>query len=170
MGAGGGYSTELMARAVGPDGKVYGQDYETSAARQGALRGAHEDRCDEERRRAGAAVRRSGARGGARLDLITFFFFYHDTTYMAVDRAAMNKKLFAALKPGGFLIIADHSAKAGRRHFGRQDPASDRGGALERRRGRRFQALAAGRVPAPSGGPARRDRCSARRCRSTSSC
>ena len=47
------------------------------------------------------------------LDLITFFFFYHDTTYMTVDRAAMNKKLFAALKPGGFLIIADHSAKAG---------------------------------------------------------
>ena len=47
------------------------------------------------------------------LDLITFFFFYHDTTYMAVDRAAMNKKLFAALKPGGLLIIADHSAKAG---------------------------------------------------------
>jgi predicted methyltransferase len=47
------------------------------------------------------------------LDLITFFFFYHDTTYMAVDRAAMNKKLFAALKPGGFLIIADHSAKPG---------------------------------------------------------
>ena len=26
MGAGGGYSTELMARAVGPTGKVYGQD------------------------------------------------------------------------------------------------------------------------------------------------
>ena len=26
MGAGGGYSTELMARAVGPGGKVYGQD------------------------------------------------------------------------------------------------------------------------------------------------
>src|ERR1044071_658822 len=26
MGAGGGYSTELMARAVGPAGKVYGQD------------------------------------------------------------------------------------------------------------------------------------------------
>ena len=30
MGAGGGYSTELMARAVGPSGKVYGQDFETS--------------------------------------------------------------------------------------------------------------------------------------------
>jgi predicted methyltransferase len=25
----------------------------------------------------------------------------------------MNKKMFAALKPGGFLIIADHSARTG---------------------------------------------------------
>ena len=47
------------------------------------------------------------------LDLITFLFFYHDTTYMNVDRAAMNRKLFAALKPGGILIIADHSARLG---------------------------------------------------------
>ena len=47
------------------------------------------------------------------LDLITFFFAYHDVTYMPVDRAEMNRKMFAALKPGGFLIIADHSARAG---------------------------------------------------------
>jgi predicted methyltransferase len=47
------------------------------------------------------------------LDLITFFFAYHDVTYMPVDRAVMNKKMLAALKPGGFLVIADHSARAG---------------------------------------------------------
>ena len=47
------------------------------------------------------------------LDLITFLFFYHDTTYMNVDRAEMNRKLYAALRPGGLLIIADHSAKPG---------------------------------------------------------
>ena len=37
----------------------------------------------------------------SRSDVITFLFFYHDTTYMNVDRAEMNRKLFAALKPGG---------------------------------------------------------------------
>jgi len=47
------------------------------------------------------------------IDLITFFFYYHDTTYMPVDRAEMNRKLYAALKPGGMLVIADHSAKPG---------------------------------------------------------
>ena len=35
------------------------------------------------------------------LDLITYYFAYHDTTYMEVDRAKMDKALFAALKPGG---------------------------------------------------------------------
>ena len=47
------------------------------------------------------------------LDLITFFFAYHDVTYMPADRAEMDKRMFAALKPGGFLVIADHSARAG---------------------------------------------------------
>jgi predicted methyltransferase len=47
------------------------------------------------------------------LDLVTFLFFYHDTTYMDVDRAKMNAKLFSALKPGGVLVIADHSAAPG---------------------------------------------------------
>jgi predicted methyltransferase len=47
------------------------------------------------------------------LDAITFLFFYHDTTYMNVDRAKMDRILFAALKPGGTLVIADHAAQAG---------------------------------------------------------
>jgi predicted methyltransferase len=32
---------------------------------------------------------------------------------MNVDRAAMDRKMFAALKPGGYLVLADHSAAAG---------------------------------------------------------
>ncbi|MEA2982025.1 MAG: hypothetical protein QOF09_3848 [Alphaproteobacteria bacterium] len=114
MGAGGGYSTELMARAVGPTGKVYGQD---SAEANARAKERFEARMKTDAMKNVVALARpfddplpaevSG------LDLITFFFFYHDTTYMAVDRAAMNKKLFAALKPGAFLVIADHSAKPG---------------------------------------------------------
>jgi predicted methyltransferase len=113
MGAGGGYSTELMARAAGPGGKVYGQDYETSARAKERF----EARMKIDAMKNVTVLSRpfddpvpADVRN---LDLITYFFFYHDTTYMNVDRAAMNKKLFAALKPGGFLVIADHSAKAG---------------------------------------------------------
>ena len=51
------------------------------------------------------------AAGG--LDLATLMFNYHDLGYMGVDRAAMNRALFAALKPGGMYVIADHSGRPG---------------------------------------------------------
>ena len=114
MGAGGGYSTELMARAVGPGGKVYGQDAADASAR---AKERFEARMKTDAMKNVVALARPFddplPAEVHDLDLITFFFFYHDTTYMAVDRAAMNRKLFAALKPGGFLIVADHSAKPG---------------------------------------------------------
>src|SRR5215467_3380488 len=114
MGAGGGYSTELMARAVAPGGVVYGQN-PTDLPERAKVR------FDVRLQTAAGKNIVSLARPFDDplpadlhdLDLITFFFFYHDTTYMAVDRAAMNRKLHAALKPGGLLIIADHSAKPG---------------------------------------------------------
>jgi predicted methyltransferase len=113
MGAGAGYSTELMARAVGPTGKVYAQDHETNAR----VKEHFEARMKTDAMKNVTALDRPFddpvPEDVKNLDLITFFFFYHDTTYMAVDRAAMDKKLFEALKPGGFLIIADHSAKEG---------------------------------------------------------
>jgi len=114
MGAGGGYSTELIARAVAPGGMVYGQnpadigDKPTAAFAARLQTPAMKD--------AAADVRPFDdpvPPGVHDLDLVTFLFYYHDTTYMTVDRAAMDAKLFAALKPGGYLIVADHSALPG---------------------------------------------------------
>ncbi len=48
-----------------------------------------------------------------KLDLVTIIMNYHDIAYMPVDRAKMDKRLFDALKPGGHLVVLDHSAKAG---------------------------------------------------------
>lgn len=115
MAASAGYSTELLARTVAPSGKVYAQD---SAA---VLERFVKDRFDN---RAKAPAMKNVVHvvrdyddpippDLKNLDMITFFFFYHDITYLPVDRAAMNKKMFAALKPGGYLIISDHSAKPG---------------------------------------------------------
>jgi len=47
------------------------------------------------------------------LDLVTFNFNYHDLAWIGTDRAKMNRALFAALKPGGVYIVADHSGRAG---------------------------------------------------------
>ncbi len=107
MGAGAGYSTELMARSVGSTGKVYAQNPAASEkltarmatpamANVTVLVRPYDDPVPAD------------VRG---LDLITYYFAYHDTTYMDVDRAKMDKALFAALKPGGYLVVADHSAK-----------------------------------------------------------
>jgi predicted methyltransferase len=114
MGAGAGYSTELMARAVGLSGMVYGQN--------------PPDQFEPARQRLDDRLKTPAMKSAAQLlrpfddpvpadvhdlDLITFLFFYHDTTYLDVDRARMNRRLFDALKPGGTLVIADYSARPG---------------------------------------------------------
>ena len=115
MEANAGYSTELLARAVGPSGVVYAQDSADVIER------FVKDKFDL---RAQKPVMKNVVHlvrdfddpipsDVSNLDLITFFFAYHDVSYMEVDRAVMNRILFAALKPGGFLVIADHSAKPG---------------------------------------------------------
>ena len=47
------------------------------------------------------------------LDLVTFNFNYHDTVWMGVDRAKMNRAVFKALKKGGVYVIVDHSGRPG---------------------------------------------------------
>lgn len=113
--SGAGYNTELLARVVGPGGVVYAQDS------QGIIEKIVKGRFD-------ARMKTAPIRNVVRvvrdyedpappdvrdLDLVTFFFFYHDTNNLGVDRAKMNRAIYQALKPGGLLVIADHSAKPG---------------------------------------------------------
>jgi len=114
MGAGGGYSTEMLARAVAPGGVVYSQapaDLFPNARKAYAVRAL-------------TAAMKHAIRlerpfddplppGIGDFDLVTFFFFYHDTVWLEVDRAKMNRRLYEALKPGGILVVADHSARPG---------------------------------------------------------
>jgi predicted methyltransferase len=115
MEAGAGYTTELLARAVGPNGVVYAQDSAEVMERQ--VKDKFDLRAQKPAMKGVIHVIRNYddplPPDVRNFDLITFFFAYHDMTYMQVDRAEMNRKLFAALKPGGYLVIADHSAKTG---------------------------------------------------------
>jgi len=112
--AGRGYNTELLARAVGSTGQVYAQN---SPSMPEAARTAMEERLKKPVMSNVTHVLREFNEPVPPtvrdLDLITFNFNYHDTVYMGVDRARMNRALFDGLKPGGILIIADHSAKPG---------------------------------------------------------
>ncbi|HET7681867.1 MAG TPA: fibrillarin-like rRNA/tRNA 2'-O-methyltransferase [Xanthobacteraceae bacterium] len=107
-----GYSAELLARSVGPSGTVYAVNSQETADR---VKDRFEPRASKVKSL--VPVVRDYADPVPPevndLDLVTIYFSYHDLVHMEVDRAAMNKKVFAALKPGGYYVVADHSAKAG---------------------------------------------------------
>jgi predicted methyltransferase len=83
IGAGGGYSTELMARAVGPTGVVYAQNAEPVNER---AKQTYDNRAKTPAMKNVVQVLRKfddpAPPEAKDLDLITFFFAYHDTTFM----------------------------------------------------------------------------------------
>ena len=113
--AGGGYTAELLARAVGTRGVVFGQNSpfvlqrfaeKPWSARLAKPVMANVVRVDRELDDPLPAE----ATG---LDAVTMVLFYHDAVWQKVDRARMNAAIFRALKPGGVFVVVDHSARAG---------------------------------------------------------
>ena len=107
--AAGGYSSQLLALAVGPAGTVYAQNTQP--------RPALAERLSSNPQANLVAVVRPFEDplppGAPPLDLITIIQSYHDICNLPVDRVKMNQRLFAALKPGGHLVVIDHAARSG---------------------------------------------------------
>jgi len=107
--AGAGYTSELLALAVGPTGTVWAQRETPGAALAKRL-------SDNPQANLIVVIRPFEdpvPDQVPKLDLITLILNYHDITYLSVDRSKMNQRLFAALKSGGHFVVIDHSAKAG---------------------------------------------------------
>lgn len=149
LSAAGGYTTELLARAIGPSGAVYGQSQPRDPSQASAPPSAPEGNSNPTatpgaapataRRPSAVALaerdsklRSNGVPAASivavsrpfadpvppelaaeRIDLVTLMFNYHDLGHLGVDRAAMNRAVFRALKPGGLYVIADHSGRPG---------------------------------------------------------
>jgi predicted methyltransferase len=47
------------------------------------------------------------------VDIVYNVLYYHDLPINKIDTAALNKKIFAALKPGGVFFVIDHNAAPG---------------------------------------------------------
>jgi predicted methyltransferase len=107
--AGGGYTTQLLALAVGSNGTVWAQGTKSRAALEERLASHPQANIVPVIRPFEDPV----PDDATKLDLITIVMNYHDIAYMPVDRTKMNQRLFNALKPGGHLVVLDHSAKPG---------------------------------------------------------
>ena len=115
LGAGGGYTSELLARTVGPTGKVYAQNSQFLLDRF-----AQQPWTERLQKPVMANVVRLDRPFDdpfppdvKDLDAVLIVLFYHDTYWQKVDRAKMNAAVLRVLKPGGVYGIVDHRAKAG---------------------------------------------------------
>jgi len=107
--AGAGYTSQLLALAVGPTGTVWAQREQPGVTLAKRLSDHPQANLLPVLRPFDDPVPEQATK----LDLITLILNYHDISYLPVDRARMNQRLFAALKPGGHFIVIDHAAKAG---------------------------------------------------------
>ncbi|KFE60620.1 class I SAM-dependent methyltransferase [Hyalangium minutum] len=113
--AGAGYTIELLARAVGPTGVVYGENPQLVRERFAEKRWT-----DRLARPVNAKVVRLDRELDdpfppevTDLDAVVSNIIYHDSVWLKADRAKMNAAVFKALKPGGVYVVIDSSAKPG---------------------------------------------------------
>jgi predicted methyltransferase len=124
---GGGYWTELMARAVGPTGQVRLVNNAAYARKimEIAPRFANNRLPNAESQ----TVETSDLKlGRDNFDMIVIFMSYHDLYWVsekegwpAINAAGFLDQLQAALKPSGRLLIVDHAAVAGTKNASAQN-------------------------------------------------
>ena len=106
---GAGYTSQLLALAVGPSGKLWAQTPKPGQAITERMAAHPQANFVLTQRPFDDPVPPEAVP----LDLVTLVLNYHDISYLPVDRDAMNRKIFAALKAGGHYVIVDHSALPG---------------------------------------------------------
>ncbi len=113
--AGGGYTSELLARVVGETGDVWAVNPRVILDKFAAK--PWSERLAKPIMKQVHGVERDldapFPPEAHDLDAVVMVLFYHDAVWMKVDRAKMNKAVFDALKPGGVYGIVDHAARAG---------------------------------------------------------
>ena len=118
LSAGGGYTSELLARAAGSSGRVYAQ----VAPRNGAAPPSFATLSERAKSLGVGNIVPvllpyddlvAAEIPAHSLDLATLMFNYHDLGGMGVDRGGMNRAVFGALRSGGMYVIADHAGRPG---------------------------------------------------------
>jgi predicted methyltransferase len=108
------YWTHMLVEAVGPSGSVQMVDMPWTDRFGGAAARAF----DESHGNATyTQAHYNQMQLPTNVDAVLMVQFYHDlkrdNASESVDTADMNRKIFAALKPGGIYLVIDHNAEAG---------------------------------------------------------
>jgi predicted methyltransferase len=116
--AGGGYTTELLARTVGPGGKVYSQNMEAPARFKKAADMWHARSKEPGMTDVVEVTKPFDAPDllpvpPGSLDAVIINMNYHDMVGRGFNRDNVNHAVFTALKPGGIYGLVDNSAQPG---------------------------------------------------------
>ena len=118
LSAGGGYTTELLSRTVGPTGTVYSQNPPFPPEFQ-QISQTWTERLKNPALKNVSAVTKSFDADDVllvppgSLDVVIMNMNYHDLVLRKINRDKVNAMVYQALKPGGAYAIVDHSAKDG---------------------------------------------------------
>ena len=104
------YFTTLLSDIVGPKGQVLMYDLPYTEARSGeasrTFAAAHPNSTY-------TLINYNAIELPQAVDVVFNVLYYHDLPLNEIDTAALNAKIFKALKPGGVFFIVDHNAAAG---------------------------------------------------------
>ncbi len=118
--AGAGYYTELAAYVVGPEGRVL--SYNNTGYSRVAAKGIAARYADGRLAQVEQLVSENNALQlpVAAFDIALFILSYHDVYYLdgdrgwvLIDRPKLLKTLYAAMKSGGRVVVADHVSRPG---------------------------------------------------------
>jgi predicted methyltransferase len=118
LSAGGGYTTELLSRIVGPTGKVYSQNGKVPPRFARMIEAWHKRLARPELKNVVAVQEPFDSpdllpvKPGT-LDTVLINMNYHDLVGAGVDMNKMNATIYKDLKPGGIYGIIDNSAAPG---------------------------------------------------------
>jgi predicted methyltransferase len=109
LGSGSGATAVLLALAVGPDGEVWAHNSRVWPELDARVVGGTLPTL----RLLVGPFENPIPKNMPPLDLIVMNMAYHDVATFLPDRSTMNQRLYAALKPGGHMVIIDNAGKPG---------------------------------------------------------